>query len=300
MNRIIFYCTISILLLLTSCEKDFAINVKNSEPQLIVEAYINNLYPEYNYVVLSQSQNYFAPNFQSIAVSNAIVKITEGTIQNGQILWNNAGAKTFAEINNPLLPTNLSRGFYADPQLFVNPANAILATPNKYYRLDIAVNGNNYTGTTYVPNIITLDSLKSGFPFVDEDTISKVRLTSFYKDPDTLGNTQFYYWRKNENKNNFGWAGLHKSRAPGRDDEANGTYITITHPQGFLVNDTVTYMLTSVDKNTHNFWSNIQIARDNSGSAFSTPVTVKSYINGPNVIGCFSGFAISAKTIIMH
>ncbi len=293
---------LSILLLtisfLASCEKDFDIDVKTSEPNLIVEAYINNLYPEYNYVILTKSQDYFAPNFQSAPVSNALVTVTEGIDNNGVINWSTASRTTLTEINNPLLPANLSRGFYADARLFTAPSTALLATPNRYYRLDISANGQQYSGTTLVPNIVTLDSVKSGFPFVDDMNINKVRITSHYKDPDTLGNTQFYYWRKNENRNNFGWAGLSKSRAPGRDDDANGTYINLTHPASFDVHDTVTYMLTSVDRNTHSFWNNVETAEQNSGSPFSTPVVIKSYINGRNVIGCFSGYSISAKTFV--
>src|ERR671913_606238 len=84
-NVLFVFCMIS---LLSSCEKDITIDVKDNEPQLIVEAYINNLMPEYNYVILTKSMDYFSPDFQGLAVSNAQVTITEGErLSDGNYRW---------------------------------------------------------------------------------------------------------------------------------------------------------------------------------------------------------------------
>jgi hypothetical protein len=284
-------------LLFFSCERDFDIKVKSSEPQLIVEGYINNLYPEYNYVLISRSQDYYAPNFQSIPVSGATVKVTEGIANGSQIVWN-ANSINLTELNNPLIPANLRNGLYADARLITNPANALIAIPERFYKLDITVGSETYTGITQVPAIVPADSVTSGNAYIDDENRERVRITIHYKDPDTIGNTQFYYWRHRDNRNNFGWAGLTKSFAPGRDDLVNGQYIRITHPAGFELNDTLTYMLASVDRNTHSFWASYQEARNNSGSAFVTPVVMKNYMSGRNVIGCYMGLGISQKTIV--
>ena len=47
--KIIFICLIT--LLLTACEKDFEYNIKDNQPQLVVEGYINNEMPQFNSVL---------------------------------------------------------------------------------------------------------------------------------------------------------------------------------------------------------------------------------------------------------
>jgi hypothetical protein len=284
-----------------SCERDIDIDLKTGNPKLIVEAYISNQGPLYTYVVLSRSVDYYNPNFQSLPVKNATVSITEGTQQsNGSIIWDNASTVQLSEINNPLVPPNFRSGFYIDPRILTDSVNALKGKIGKHYRLNITDNNEPFTGYTQLVQPVLLDSMNYGFPFFDtEDSVEKVRITSNYKDPDTLGNCYFYYWRFKDNRNNFGWAGLRKSGAPGRDDQSNGQYIRITHPQAFMYNDTVTYMLTSVTRQTHNFWASYIDARNN-GGPFATPVTIENYIQGKDVLGCFMGLSVSEKTFILR
>ncbi len=289
----VFIATVFLL----SCEKDFDIEVASTAPKLIVEAYISNQAPQYTYVVLGKTVDYFNPVFQSIPVKNAQVSITEGSIIANNIVWNNATKRNLVELNNPAIPSVFANGFYIDPLAITNPTQALVGKVGKYYRLDILAENNTYVGITNMPDTVKLDSVTYGLPFVNEENENKFRITNHYKDPDTLGNTYFYYWRNNENRNRFGWGGLFKSRAPGRDDSKNGEYIRITHPQGINYNDTITYMLTSVNRNTHNFWDSYLEARNNNGP-FSTPVVLLNYMSGNNVIGCFMGLSVSEKTII--
>jgi hypothetical protein len=294
MKRIL---TIATCFFLLSCEKDFDIDVATTAPKLIVEGYISNQAPQYTYVILSKSIDYFNPIFQSIPIKNAQVSITEGTAGSTGITWNAASKRVLNELNNPALPTVFANGLYIDPLIISNPAQALVGKVGKYYRLDVQYENNAYVGITNMPDTVKLDSVTYGSPFINDDNENKFRITNHYKDPDTLGNTFFYYWRNNENRNRFGWAGLYKSRASGRDDSNNGQYIRITHPQGVNYNDTITYMLTSVNRNTHNFWDSYLDARNNNGP-FSTPVVLQNYISGQNVIGCFMGLSVSEKTII--
>jgi hypothetical protein len=284
--------------ILAGCERNIDIDLQTGEQKLIVEAYVSNLGPLYNYVVLSNSLDYYNPNFQSLPAKNAIVFITEGTKQtNGSIVWDAASTVQLQELNSPLVPVNFRSGFYIDPRIVFDSANALKGRVGKHYRLNIKFENQDYTGYTEVLQPVPLDSVNYGYPFVDDDSLEKVRITNNYRDPDTLGNAYFYYWRFKENRRNFGWAGLRKSGAPGRDDQTNGEYIRITHPQAFEYNDTINYMLTHVTRQTHTFWDSYLDARNN-GGPFATPVTIKNYIEGKNVLGCFMGLSVSQKTII--
>jgi hypothetical protein len=284
---------------MSSCEKDIDIKVDTPQPLLVVEAYINNLQPFYNYVVLTRSQGYFSSNLQSPVVNGAMVTITEGQLQGGNIFWNPATTVTLTETNNPLVPASFRGGVYFDARLFTTPSQALQGRLNRYYLLQVETGGQQYSAVTSLLNPVVVDSVNPGFPFVDDNGISKMRITNFYQDPDTAGNRQLYYWRFKDNKDNFGWGGLNRSRAPGNDNLTNGQYIRLTHPQGFEVGDTVNYYMASVPRDVWNFWDSYNKALDNDGP-FATPVTLVSNIKGSRVTGCFSGLALSNRNVVVR
>jgi hypothetical protein len=292
---------VSVAVAFTACEKDFDIKIENYKPQLVVEGYINNQYSNYNYVVLSRSLEYFSTDFQSTGVSGASVSITEGEWQSNQYVWNPATKVQMAEANVPGLPASFRKGVYFDPRVVTNPQRALLGTPGKSYLLEIADGENQYSAITTLLNPVPIDSLTSGYRFTDASDSNKVklRITNNYKDPDTLNNTQIYFYRFAENRNNFGWGGLFRSRATGTDDLTNGEYIRLTHPRSFVVGDTITYHMASITRDVFNFWDSYSKARNN-GGPFATPVVLVSNIKGSNVTGCFSGLSLSTKELVLR
>lgn len=290
-----------LLLCLLSCEKDFDIEVKENAPMLVVEGYINNELVQYNYVVLSRSQNYYAPDFQSIAVGGAEVSVTEGAMQPDRSYnWDARSRTILKETENKNIPPNFRKGVYFDPRALTDPSHALMGRPGKYYLLEISVDGEKYSAVTTVLPVIKIDSLTSGFRFIDkeDENKEKARITIHYKDPDTIGNRQIFYRRVPENRSNFGWGGLLMGRSSiGTDDLSNGQYIRLTQPYGYPIGDTVQYYLASVDRTVYNFWDSFNKARNDEGP-FSTPASLLNTINGNNVTGCFSGFSISTKTTV--
>ena len=286
-----------------SCERNFDIKLEDNEQQLIVEAYINNELPLYNYVILGHSQGYYDNGFENIPVTGATVTITEGTFVNNVYSWNQATKKRLKEGKLPQYGNTLLPGVYFDSLLSINQASrALKGTVGKHYLLEIDAEGKHYSAITQLLPIIPVDSLSSGYHFRDEDddsAVLKARLTVHYKDPDTIGNTQLYYWRHSYDKGNFGWGGLGTNRfTPGTDELVNGQYIHLTHSSGFEVKDSVNYFLVSVERKVYNFWDSFNKARSN-GGPFSTPVKLLNTIEGENVIGCFSGFSVSQKSIVI-
>ena len=296
----VFVVLIFLCLACTSCVKDFNINIKSNKPLLVVEGYINNQMREYNYVIMSRSLDYLSANFQSTPVGGASVSITEGEIINSRYVWNPATRIQLREANLPILPANFKTGVYFDPRLITDSARALLGTPGKSYLLEISEGDNRYSSVTTLLHPVPIDSITSGYPFIDEEDSSKLklRITNHYKDPDTLNNTQFYYYRSAENRGNFGWGGLSKSRTAGSDDLSNGQYIRLTHPRGFLTGDSLTYMMASVTRDVYQFWDSYNDARRN-GGPFATPVVLGTNLKGENVTGCFCGLSLSSKTIVI-
>jgi hypothetical protein len=291
---------------LISCERNFDINIKANQPQLIVEAYINNELPLYNYVVLGRSQDYYNPGFENIPVTGATVTITEGTLlANNTYQWNTASKVQLREGRLPQPGTPLLPGVYFDTTVLTNPSRALKGTPGKHYLLEIETEGKQYSAITTLLQPVPIDSITSGFHFIDDDeeedtAQTRARLTVHFKDPDTIGNTQLYYWRTGNTGDNFGWGGLGTNRfTPGTDDLVNGQYLHITHSSGFDIGDTVDYYLANVERQVYNFWDSYNKARTN-GGPFSTPVKLMNTIRGENVIGCFSGFSLSTKRVLVE
>lgn len=288
---------------LTSCERDFDIDIKPNKPMLIVEGYINNEMREYNYVVLSRSQDYYSTTLENLPVDGAKVIITEGTLQADSIAWDYAHAVTLRERSIPtttISSRSISNGIYFDERLVSDSANALIGKSGNYYLLKVEVDGKVYTSVTYLPVPVVLDSLSSENHFIDaEKNEERAMITLHYKDPDSLGNAQLLYSRNDDNRNNFGWGGLRASRyIHGTDDLINGEYLHSTLSADFSINEKIDYYLVSVERRVYNFWNSFTKAKDNAGP-FSTPVILENTINGDNVTGCFSGFSVSGKTIVV-
>lgn len=287
-----------------SCERNFDIKLEDNEPQLIVEAYINNELPLYNYVILGRSQGYYDNGFENIPVTGATVTITEGTLAANNVYnWNQATKKRLTEGKLPQFGNAMLPGVYFDSMISRNQLNrALIGTPGKHYLLEIDAEGKHYSAITQLLPIVPVDSLTSGYHYLDDDgdsTIEKARITVHYKDPDTIGNTILHYWRHGYDKENFGWGGLGSNRfISGSDELVNGQYIHLTHSYGFILTDSVSYFMASVERKVYNFWDSFNKARSN-GGPFSTPVKLLNTIEGENVIGCFSGFSLSVKSIVI-
>jgi hypothetical protein len=301
-HRFFIAALLGICTLLTSCEKDFDIDVKANQPMLVVEAYINNEMRQYNYVILSRSLNYLSLDFQSTPVTNATVTITEGERVGNNYKWNPSTKWQLSSANVPGIPPSFSN-IYFDPRLATDSSHALLGKPGKSYLLEIAEGSSKYSAITTLLQPIQIDSLTTGFRYVDEEdgNKQKYRITNHYKDPDTLGNTQLVLYRFSENRNRFGWGSFFGNRNSntGNDNLTNGQYMHLTHPRGYIAGDTVNYHMASVTRDVYDFWQSFNNARNN-GGPFATPVTLTSNVTGPNVTGCFSGMSLSSKTIIIR
>ena len=126
--------------IISSCEKNIDINLQPNQPQLVVEAYINNLFPQYNYVILSHSQDYYAPNFQSTPVANAIVTITEGSRNAaGNYVWDIASKLRLKETPADSIPVEFSVGLYFDQRAYTDRPHALIGNIGKSYLLEINI-----------------------------------------------------------------------------------------------------------------------------------------------------------------
>jgi hypothetical protein len=268
---------------LVSCEKEIDVPLPPTESEIVVEAYINQLDPLFNYVVLTRSVDYFNPQLNAIAVSNAQVFITEGLVNGPDTVWDDANKKQLVEVAQDTIP-----GIYFN----INLVGRI----GYVYRLEINADGKYIHGVTSIPALVPLDSLTSSFrvnPVNDKDT--GYFMTIHFDEPAETGNNYRYLFKVGGDTLSFGWGSINEEDGAFNDEIVNGVYRSFTFGDRFKFNDTVSFYLTSIDRPAFNFWDSYSQARSN-GGPFATPVQLKSNING--AIGSFTGKAVSRKRLI--
>lgn len=284
MNPLKYIIIVAIALIgFTSCEKEIDVELPTAESQIVVEAYINQLNPLFNYVILTRTVDYFNPNLSAIGVSGAQVYITEGQLNGTDTIWDVANKKQMVEIAPDSIP-----GIYFNLGLTGNIGYV--------YKLEINAEGKYIHGVTTIPQLVTLDSITSSFrvnPDNNKDT--GYFMTVHFLESTQTGNNYRYMYKIGADTSYFGWGSIDDEYGVFNDDIINGVYRSFTFGRRFGFNDTVHFYLNSIDRPAFNFWDSYDDARFN-GGPFATPVQLKSTVKGG--IGSFTGMAVSYKRII--
>jgi hypothetical protein len=279
---------LSVLMLSSSCEKEITVDLPPGKQSLVVEASINQLFPNLNYVYISRTIDYFNPDLSLNGVKNALVYITPGSIIGNDTIYAQSERVQFYDIANVPGIDSLLPGFsgiYANP-LFVGQ----VGTP---YLLEIEAEGNTITGHTTIPKIVEIDTLYYRQEIDKQDT--NMFVTFEFKDGPEQNNYRLFGY-KGTIPFLIGWGAADYSRE--FDDELvnNGT-----RPYSFFrpynYSDTLNLYLTSIGRKEYIFWQTFDEAASN-GGPFATPTEAKSNIKG--AIGSFTGYGISFRRVILR
>jgi hypothetical protein len=286
-------------LLLSSCEKEVDINLKDGERKLVVEGAIESGLPPY--VVLTKSLGFLSridmSTMEDAFVRGAIVKVSDGshtvTLREYSVDTGLVGRKFF---------------FYTvdttDPAAF-----SFRGEMNKTYRLTISYEGKNYEATTAIPEPKPLDSLWIEKPSQYLlNKMPKARVIYFrYTDPDTFGNYIRYFTRTNSSIFYPGYEGSVLN-----DEIVNGTSVVSSIVPGrervqptdydsvgvVFVGDTVTVKWCGIDRAVYEFWSSYVYASNTTGSPFTTPINLRTNIKG-GALGIWAGYGATFSTIVV-
>jgi hypothetical protein len=266
-------------LALTSCQKDIDIKVPEDDEKVVVEAYINSLYSNLNYVLITKTVNYFNPDFSLKGFGNADVKISEGNIISvGDTSW-----KVYPMAPNPLLA-----GLYN--------SDSLQGKVGFVYKLEINLNGQYYYSYTTIPQVVPIDSLTQ--EVVYNGNTPRCFLTVHFNEPQTTGQNYRMMMRYGPDPTFLAWGDIADSNQTFfSDDNANGVYRHFTYIRTFNIGDTINYYIANMDRTSYNFWDSYENARQN-GGPFATPIQLKSNVKGKNVIGSFTGYAVNTKQIV--
>lgn len=282
-----------IAFLITACERDIDLTLKEEAPKLVVEATIENGQPPL--VVLTNSLAYF---------SSISPQILAGSFVHGASVVVGNGSRThkLKEYSTPL------GGGYSLYYYSIDSANistAFLGELNKSYSLHISADGKEYAATTTIPRITkVIDSIWWKPAPAQADT-TKITVMVRATDPPGFGDYIRYFTKRNREPFfppiNSAFddlfvdgttyelpvdPGVDRNNPPKEDEKF------------FRRGDTLQFKLSNIDKDTYEFWRTMEFSYQSVGNPFSTPTKVLGNITG-NALGYFGGYATQYRTLII-
>ncbi len=278
------------LLMLLSCEKEITVDLPPGKDQLVVEASINQLFPNLNYVFITRTIDYFNPDLTFNGVPNALVYITPGTVNGNDTTYNISNRIQLFDITTIPEVANYLNGLSG---IYFNPT--MLPQVGVPYLLEIDVEGQRITGKTSIPKITAIDTLYYRIEFDQQEGDTDVFVTFEFKDGPEQNNYRLFGY-KSFNPFLIGWGTADFSRE--FDDAfANNGVRPYSFFSPFNYGDTLNLYLTSIGRREFLFWESFKDAAQN-GGPFATPATVKSNITG--AIGSFTGYGVSYNRTILR
>ena len=281
-------------LLLFSCEKNINFTPRDSEPQVVVDAFIETgRYPE---VRLSSSLSYF---------SKLTPELLASTYIHGAEIVVSTGNKKHRLREYERTIGNLKIYYYTADS--ARSGSAFRGEQGKEYQLSITVNGKTYTASTSIPFMKkTLDSLWWK-PAPKSDNPAKSIVMGRFTDPPGYGNYIRYYMQVDDGP-------FYPPLTSVFDDQiVDGKTYDIQLESGtsraddidledygfFYYGETITVKFCNIDKATFDFWRTMEYNYSSIGNPFSSPTKVLGNIRG-GALGYFGGFAVQYRSIAIR
>lgn len=280
---------IGFLLTLMSCEKEIQVDLPEGRKSLVVEASINQQFPNLNYVYISKTINYFNPDLSLNGVRNALVYITPGTINGNDTIFSVTQRVRFFDITTFPGMDTLLRGFTG---IYTNPTfTAEIGVP---YLLEIEAEGQRVTGKTSIPKVVPIDKLYYRQEIDPQNGDTNMFVTFEFTDGPEQNNYRLFGYNGKDTLL-IGWGASDFSRE--FDDElANNGTRPFSFFRPYKYGDTLNLYLTSIGRKEYLFWTSFDEVKDN-GGPFATPAEAKSNIQG--AIGSFTGYGVFFKSYIL-
>lgn len=257
------YAILPILVCIFSvgCKKVINVNLKNTDPQIVITGEVNNLIGPYK-VTITKSVNYTSNNTFP-AVSGAFVTISDKTI-----------IDTLKET---------SPGVYT--------SNNIKGMPGNAYSLYVIAEGQTFTATSIMPQQVVFDSVgfTSGFKNQSDQTYNTV---AYFKDPAGIANYYEFSAYKNgiQFKNNGGFQ-LFDDRL------SDGKFIDFTIDNDYKSGDEFVVKMSCIDKNVYSYLNTLSAISADSGRVnLQSPAPANPISNiSNNALGYFSAQFVQSK-----
>lgn len=249
---------------LFSCEDIIEVELKSSEPAIVIEGVIHNDDGPYQ-VRISRSTDFYNPGIYP-GVENAFVQISD-----------NQGNLEVLREDSP--------GIYL--------AEFLVGHTERNYALNVIIDGNDFYAESFMPQAVPIDSLEveifPGGNFFDDGYI----IHCFFSDPPETGNNyRLIAFHNGLNDGNFYLV----------DDKfTNGnTMEMIIFSPGKVPGDTVVVELHSIDKHVYDYYNTLSIivTEQGGGNPANPANPITNLTNGS--LGYFGALAISRRTVVIQ
>lgn len=318
------FLTIFITTLLVSCTKEITLDdLPGIQDKIVVEGSIETNSPPL--IFLTKNFPYYGDynlnDISSYFIHDAIVKVHSS--DNEEVVLKEFCSRDFIGVLSAAQKTNLFRVFgfnysldsiikYGDSAKFlpnicfyapedilfyyISGKSKFMGKEKTSYTLDIVKDTTHITALTTIPTTIRPIGLSyKAHPNATNDSLVTVFVELHV--PDTFGNF-IRYWTKRNQESFF----LPRSRSVWDDKLWVGSSIRLPLERGqprrtklddtysyFWRDDTVHLKWANIDKKAYDFWSAVE--RDNGDNPLSSPILVKSNIQGG--LGVWAGYSIS-------
>jgi len=267
---------ISVLWVISSCQREINIKLKSSEIKTVIEANYSSLSDSIK-VSVCKSSSYFGTDTGK-TIDNAVIslKIGDTTI----VLQNN------------------SKGIYSAK---LSPENR-----NKTYKIEVHSEGKLYEATSSMPSLIKIDSIRirkaegreamSHGSSDKNDSSTVFKVSTYMKDP--IGHNYYRIVMYNNDKLIIG--------------NSNGESEIVFDDQLYQSNKTIEIALTakcygkerirvelmSVDKATYDYFTSLWATIESAGGSFSVPENPRTNFNN-DALGYFSAYSADTASAIV-
>lgn len=297
-----------ILLSMTSCEVEYVPEPAEDGPKYVVEGYVETGQDPFPaYLILTRTLDFYGTigpdQFTNSYVHDAYVKVSDGSIDVvlQEICFDDLDDETKALVAELF-------GFDVDSLainfcVYVDILNQLQAQEDRTYTLEIFVDGDTITSSTYIPVHAPLDSMRFAAP-PGEPNDSLAQLLCYISDPPDVMNFYRILGATNDGPLETGLAGVEEDLYfDGKSFE-----FQLLNPQTsdgdvdpeefglYFVGDTITVQWSSIDQATFDFWNTVEFARANQGP-FSSYTRIQSNINGG--LGIWGGYSVSYYTKVV-
>lgn len=269
--KTIFFLLSSVILF--SCEKVIEIDLNEADSRLVIEGNITSESETYE-VYLSTSGGYF---------DNTAVQ----PVENGTVIVSD-------EDGNSINLNQTSPGVYS--------TNAFVGVENMNYSLLVSVDGEQYSGSDYLPPSIPIDSIYAivddfGGPGGSEEDPPEYRIQCTFTDPVDTANYYRFVSYVNGEKIDGGGFSLYRVT----DDEFfDGNTITLgirgipAYP-----GDVVRIEMQSIGSNTYTYLNELNDAIYGGGGPGSTPYNPQTNLDN-GALGYFGAYSVYSDSLVIQ